>query len=362
MKVALVYDRVNKWGGAERVLLALKEIFPNAPLYTSLYSPKNAQWADTFDVRSSFLQKIPFAQNHHDILASLMPLGFENFTFDEFDLVISITSEAAKGILTKPHTKHLCICLTPTRYLWSGYDEYFSNPLLRFVSFPVVKYLKNWDTIAAQRPDNLVAISNEVKIRINKYYHRDSEVIYPPVTLGSNKLYKKQIKPQNDSEYFLVVSRLVPYKRIDLAIEACNELGLPLKIIGSGSEEKHLRNIAGPTISFVGNVSDDALIDYYQYCKALIFPGYEDFGISIVEAQRFGKPVIAYKKGGALETIIENKTGLFFPKQTKQSLIDTLHTFEQMHFDPEACITQSEKFSQESFASQMKEIIKKVFA
>lgn len=181
MKVAIVYDRVNKWGGAERVLLVLHEMFPDAPLYTSVYDEKRAPWTKVFpQVYSSFLQKIPFAKGNHEFLAPLMPIAFEQFDFGKYDLVISVTSESAKGIITRPGTFHLCYCLTPTRYLWSGYEEYFKNPILRFISKPVISYLKSWDKIAASRPDKIIAISTEVQKRIKKYYGRESEIIYPP--------------------------------------------------------------------------------------------------------------------------------------------------------------------------------------
>src|SRR3989338_4440016 len=188
MKVALVYDRVNKWGGAERVLLALHKIFPDAPLYTSVYDNDKAPWAKVFKIKTSFLQNFPFASQNHEFYAPLMPLVFESFSFDEYDLVISVTSEAAKGILTKPQTKHICYCLTPTRYLWSGYEDYFKNPILRFISKQVVFYLRFWDKIASQRPDVLIAISKEVQKRIKKYYDRDSSIIYPPLMLNASNL------------------------------------------------------------------------------------------------------------------------------------------------------------------------------
>jgi hypothetical protein len=181
MKVALVYDRVNKWGGAERVLLTLHEMFPDAPLYTSVYDEDRAPWARVFPrIYTSFLQKIPFAKSIHEFLGTLMPMAFELFNFDEYDLVISVTSEAAKGIITKPGTKHVCYMLTPTRYLWSHYDLYFRNPLLRFISKPFVSYLRTWDKMAALRPDKIIAISSEVKRRIKKYYKLESEIVYPP--------------------------------------------------------------------------------------------------------------------------------------------------------------------------------------
>lgn len=366
MRVALVYDRLNKWGGAERVLLALHKIFPDAPLYTSVYDPQKAPWAKVFKVQTSFLQNFPFAINH-ELFAWLMPLAFESFNFDEFDLAISVTSEAAKGIITKPKTKHICYCLTPTRYLWSGYDIYFSNPILRFLSGPVVAYLKFWDKIAAQRPDAYIAISKEVQGRIKKYYNRDSEVVYPPVEIYGRKWMigdsnlkmddRRSIKPQsstfkdrpstfyNLSSYFLIVSRMVPYKKIDLVVKAFNKLKLPLKIIGTGSEIARLKGMAGSTVEFLGNLTEEELVGYYKGCQALIFPGIEDFGLTILEAQSFGKPVIAFKAGGALETIIEGKTGLFFEKQNVESLIAAIKEFNRLAINPKDCIENAEKFS-----------------
>jgi glycosyltransferase involved in cell wall biosynthesis len=388
MKVALVYDRLNKWGGAERVLLALHKLFPLAPLYTSVYDKEKAFWANVFDVRTSFLQHFPFAM-HHELYAPLMPLAFESFNFSEFDLVISITSEAAKGIITKPGTKHICFCLTPTRYLWSGYDEYFKNPILRFLSKPVVSYLRFWDKIASQRPDKYIAISKEVQGRISKYYGRRSKVIYPPIelarqprlsddaqlqnsnnqTLNSASLSKirhqSETQPNfNSSEsglprYYLIVSRLVPYKKIDLAIKVFNKLKLPLKIIGKGSEMNRLSAMAGPTIELLGYLTDKELVGYYSGCRALIFPGLEDFGLTILEAQSFGKPVIAFKGGGALETIVEKKTGIFFDKQTVESLGIAIKQFNNLTIDPRDCIDQAEKFNFDQFKEQfVKEILK----
>lgn len=184
MKVAIVYDRVNKWGGAERVLLTLHKMFPKAPLYTSVYDAKNAKWAKVFPkIYTSFLQKIPFAKSNHELLAPFMPFVFSRFNFDNYDLVISVTSEAAKGIITRPETLHVCYCLTPTRYLWSHYSLYFKNPFLKFLSKPVINYLRKLDKVSAQRPDIMIAISTEVQKRIKKYYDRDSEIIFPPCTI-----------------------------------------------------------------------------------------------------------------------------------------------------------------------------------
>lgn len=183
MRVAIVYDRVNKWGGAERVLLTLHEMFPSAPLYTSVYNPNSAAWAKVFPkIYTSFLQNFPLAKSSHELYAVLMPLAFESFDFDKYDLVVSVTSEAAKGIITKPGTKHICYMLTPTRYLWSGYEVYFKNPILKFISKPVINYLRSWDKVAASRPDEIIAISTEVQKRIKKYYNRESKIIFPPAT------------------------------------------------------------------------------------------------------------------------------------------------------------------------------------
>ena len=393
MKVALVYDRVNKWGGAERVLLALHKIFPDAPLYTSVYDRKKAPWASVFNIKTSFLQTLPFTVNH-ELFAIVMPLAFESFSFDEFDLVISVTSESAKGIITKPKTRHICYCLTPTRYLWSGYNEYFKNDLLRFFAKPAVSYLRMWDKIAAQRPDKFIAISKEVQGRIKKYYNKDSAVVYPPVefiarqprvsddaqlqkpidqSINSASLSKIRLQSErqpnfNSSEsgllrFFLIVSRLVPYKRIDLAVEAFNKLKLPLKIVGVGSELERLKAMAGKNIEFLGNLTDKELVEYYSGCRALVFPGIEDFGITILEAQSFGKPVIAFRAGGALETIIDPSTGsgfatgLFFNKQTVEGLEKTIKQFDDMKFDPKVCIENSERFSFERFKKEFTKVI-----
>lgn len=356
MKVAIVYDRVNKWGGAERILLALRKIFPYADLYTSVFNKDRAPWAKKFRKRrTSFLQNFPLS-NYHQLYATLMPIAFESFNFETYDLVISVTSEAAKGIITKTKTKHICICLTPTRYLWSGYEEYFRNPLLRFISKPAVSYLRNWDKIVSQRPDLYTAISHEVRKRIKKYYGRDSKVIYPPATLVRSSKLKIQ-NEQTNKPYFLVVSRLVPYKRIDLAIRACNKLKLPLKIVGTGSQEWFLKLISGPTVQFLGRVSDEKLIDLYRNCNALIFPGIEDFGLSMAEAQSQGAPVIAYRGGGALEIVKEGKTGEFFDEQNPDSLIKILEKWDNKRYNYNSCIENGERFSFVNFKQEFLKLI-----
>ena len=361
MKVALVYDHINKIGGAERVLEALHEIWPEAPLYTSVYWSKGAPWSSKFKVIPSFLNRFPLAKKNHELYPGLMPLAFESFDFNDFDLVISITSAEAKGIITKPTTKHFCYCLTPTRYLWSGYEQYFKNKILKIFTKPIINYLRNWDQVAAQKPDSYLAISQNVRERIKKYYNREAEVVYPPVDIDKWQIAKSQKgkETKKDSDYFLVVSRLVAYKRIDLVIEAFNKLGLPLKIVGTGSQESRLKKMAGSNIEFLGQLTDQELLGYYQNCRALIFPQDEDFGLVPLEAQACGRPVIALKVGGALETVIEGKTGTFFESPNANSLIKAIKKFKMDNYQAKDCRQNAEKFSKIIFKRNFKEWVEK---
>lgn len=357
MRVALVYDRVNKWGGAERVLLSLHKIFPDAPLYTSVYDKKKAKWAKVFRVRTSFLQNFSFARSHTELIPFLMPFAFRSFNFDDFDLVISVTSESAKGIKTKPHTKHICYCLTPTRYLWSSYDEYFRNKYFRFFSKPLVYCLRKWDLSASSRPDYYIAISSEVKKRIKKYYKRDSVIIFPPLP----KI--KSSKRKNKGEYYLMVSRLSNfsyYKKVDLAIETFNKLGWRLKIVGSGPLKNTLKKKANKNIEFVGELTDQELAYYYENCKALVFPGFEDFGLVMAEAQSFGKPVIAYSKGGARDIVIDGKTGTLFNKQTASSFVEALKKSNDKSYNRAEIIANSKRFGHAKFEQEFKKFIKNI--
>lgn len=355
MKVAIVYDRVNKIGGAERVLESLGEIFPKATLFTSVYNKSKTPWAKKFKIRTSFLQKIPFLNLRHEYIPYLMPIAFENFDFKNYDLIISVTSEGAKGIISPPNAHHVCICLTPTRYLWSGYKTYFKNPVLKIISKPIVAYLKKWDFQAAQKPDKIIAISENVKNRVKKYYKRDSVVIHPP----SDRLFQKNVKNKKPSEknYFLVVSRLVDYKRIDLAVKSCKKLDLNLVVIGEGKEREKLEAISGNKTFFKGKVSDEDLVSYYKNCNALIFPGEEDFGITMVEAQLAGKPVIAYGRGGALEIVKNGKTGIFFDTQTVESLSNVLKKFKKFRYNSNYCRQNAKKFGEEKFKREFNKFL-----
>lgn len=361
MKVALVYDRVNKFGGAERVLLALHQIWPKAPLYTAVYDSSAAPWAADFKVIPSLAQKFPLAKKHHEFYPWLMPFAFENFNFDSFDVVISVTSAEAKGIITKPGTLHLCYCLTPTRYLWSSYQHYLKNPRYglfnlpaKLLMKPTLSKLRQWDKIAAQRPNYYLAISQTVAKRIKKYYQRKAEVIYPPV--DTEKF--RPLKTRKDKSYFLVVSRLVSYKKINIIIDAFNQLGLPLKIIGDGTERRSLEKKAKANIEFLGQrLTDEQLLSYYQNCLALVFSAKEDLGLVSLEAQACGRPVIAYKIGGVGETIIKGETGMFFYPQTSKALIKAIKSFKAEKFKSEDCYNNAKSFSQKKFKIKFKSFV-----
>lgn len=356
MKVALVYDRINKWGGAERVLLTLHELFPDAPLFTTVYDKKYASWASVFDIRTSFLQKIPFAKSNHELFPWASTIAFEQFKFDEFDVVISVTSAEAKGIITKPGTTHICYCLTPTRYLWSHYDEYFKSAGFRMLTKPIVDHLKQWDLVAASRPDHFIAISTSVQDRIKKYYSRSSDIIFPPVHVTKEQ---KINKPINKDSY-LIVSRLVKYKKIDLAIEVFNELGLPLVIVGRGRDENRLKSMARKNISFVSDLTDEELNCYYEKSCGFVMLQEEDFGLAAVEAQLHGIPVVAYKKGGAMDSIVDGKTGILFNNQTRESVKSAIIECSRKKFKKEDIIKNAERFNKERFKKEfLSYIIKK---
>jgi glycosyltransferase involved in cell wall biosynthesis len=334
MRVALVHDYLNQMGGAERVLMAFHEIFPDAPIYTSIYDPQRVDPAfQHMDIRTSFMQKLPLVKKHHQPFLPLYPFAMETLDLRGYDLVLSSSSAFAKGVITKPQTLHICYCHTPMRWCWN-YEEYVEREQLGKMARRVLPFLitglRMWDQTTAMRVDHFIANSPVVAERIQKYYRRDAVVIPPPVEVS-----RFPFDPATQLEkYFLIVSRLIPYKRIDLAIEACNRLQLPLVIIGGGRDEERLRKLAGPTILFLGRLSDQEVVNYYTHCQALLFPGEEDFGITPLEAQASGRPVIAYGAGGALASIVDGVTGMFFRDQTVESLVETLATFHEQQFNP----------------------------
>jgi glycosyltransferase involved in cell wall biosynthesis len=363
-RVALVYDRVNKWGGAERVMLALHELFPTAPLYTSVYEHSRAAWAEVFPrVVTSFLQHVPFASSHHEFFPYLTPLAFESFDFSQYQAVISVTSADAKSIITQPGTFHLCYCLTPTRYLWSHREEYKRQlgGVLEFVSRPSFKYLKYWDKIAAARPDYYVSISHTVKDRIQKYYGIESDVVYPPVDVNR---FSGKTTPNQFKDYFLYVGRMVPYKRADVVVKAFNRTKLPLVVVGSGNlswdagtYESELMRTAGPNIHFLGHVSETELVSLYKNCRAFIFFHEEDFGIVPVEAQAAGKPVIGLNRGGLTETVINGQTGILLDSDSDQALAGAVTNFRPEKFVSAAIKKHAEKFSLERFNQEFVKVL-----
>lgn len=365
MKVAIVYDRINKIGGAERILVNLHAIWPDAPFYTSVYDVNRARWASGYTVVSSFLQKIPFASTNHELLPWAMPIAFENFSFDAFDIVISVTSAEAKSIITKPETLHICYCLTPTRYLWSGVKEYMisSSVFSYFVSWCLkfgLLYFQKCDIRASYRPDVFIAISSLVKKRIELYYQKKVlSVLYPPV---DDIFFQKLLPSLSKNGYFLIVSRLVRYKRIDIVIDACNRLGRKLIVIGDGQEKENLKKIAGKTIEIIDTyLTDDALISYYQACSAFLFAGIEDFGLVAAEAQAVGIPVIAFGESGVAEIVQDGKTGILFHEQTVQSLMKAIQLFDTMNFSPKACREQANKFRSRNFRKIFLSTVKDVY-
>ncbi len=348
LKTAIVYDWANQIGGAERVVELIAKIFPNSDLYTAVYDPKNAPWTKSFNkIVPSFINNLPLAKKNYHWYFSLLPLAFESFNFTGYDLVISVTGYPGKFIITRPETCHICYCLTPPRFLWNK-----ENLPKSFSKFSPLHYrLRAEDQLAANRPDYLFTTCENTANKIKKIYRRKSEIIYPGINT------KKFIPLKNGSidDYFLIVSRLVEYKKVDLAIKTFNILKWPLKIIGSGREEKKLKSIADKNIEFLGKVDDNALVSHYQNCRAVIFPQEEDFGLVPIEAQACGKPIIAYRKGGAIETIIPGVTGEFFSSQNPASLIELLKSFNQKIYKPENCRKNSLKFREERFLEIFKE-------
>ncbi|MFH1546328.1 MAG: glycosyltransferase [Patescibacteria group bacterium] len=358
-KVALVHDWLTDFGGAERVLLAFHELFPDAPIFTTFFRPENLPMFADADIRTSYLQKIPFARKHHRLFFPMMPAAVESWDFGEFDLVISDSSSGcAKGIVTKPETLHICYCHNPNRALWDGAHEYLRlheknfNFLARKMIPRQLMKMRIWDRVAADRVDYFLANSEFVAKRIQKYYQREATVIHPPVE--TKQFVPSEKKPAN---YFLAVGRLIPYKRFDLAIQAANVLGVKLRIVGIGPEEKRLRAMAGPTVTFFGKVSEETLRRMYSECRALIFPQVEDFGLTAVEVQASGRPVIAFHGGGALETIRQNQTGIFFNQQTVSSLADAMQRAIRKRWVKKSIVKNAERFDTDKFKKRILEFV-----
>ncbi len=355
LKVAIVHDWLTNYGGAERVVEEFCRIFPNAPVYTTVYNAKNMESIFPKEkVVTSFMQNIPGIMKLYTKLLHLMPRAFESFDLSSFDIVLSSSSSCAKGVLTNADTLHFSYVHTPMRYAWDLYHEYMGSTglITRMAMKRLLPKIRQWDALTGLRVDHFMANSTITGKRIKKIYRRDAQVVFPPVntdffTPGTDKV----------EDFYLILSRFVPYKRIDIAIKACNSLKRNLIIIGNGSQKKELKSIAGKTITFTGRLNDEETRNYYRRCRAFLFPGYEDFGITPLEAMACGRPVIAYGKGGALDTVMPGETGILFPDQTVKSLTKAIEIFEDSTFDTRKIRRHAEKFSSERFRSEIIEII-----
>lgn len=348
MRIALVHDHLVQDGGAEKVLLALQDVFPGAPTYTLLYDPKRVSGVfASKDIRTSFLQKIPFALRKYQWLLPLMPAATEAHDLSSYDVVISSSSAFAKGIITRPGAIHVCYCHTPTRYLWSDTHSYVQElkaPRVLKAGLPILlNKLRVWDRLSADRVDRFIANSATVAGRIRKYYERPSDIIHPPVET------EKFTVADAPGTYFLAGGRLVSYKRFDLIIQAFNRTGLPLKIFGDGPLAAEYRRTARPNIEFVGKVDDARKAELYRGAIAFIHPQEEDFGITALESMASGRPVIAYRKGGALETVVDGVTGEFFDDQEWEELATAVIRFDASKYDPRTIREHAERFDVRTF-------------
>ncbi len=364
MKVALVHDYLVQYGGAERVLEVLLELYPEAPIYTLLHDEKVLEGKFSGRIiKTSFLQYLPFAKKKHRLFPPLMPLAIEQFDLSSYDLVISDSSSYAKGVITGPETLHVCYMHTPMRYAWDDCQKYthdFGFPTLikRLVPF-FMNPIRIWDRVSSTRPDILIANSQFVSDRIQKYYHRTAEVIHPPVDV--ERFSKPIAQRPIESPYFLMVGRLIAYKRHDIAIQAFNELGLPLKIIGRGPEKERLEKLAGPTIEFLGRIDDEELPAYYQHAEGFIFPQEEDFGIVAIEALAAGTPLIAFRGGDIPEHVTEGEEGIFFDEQNAESLKKAVQSFVSANFDRSQIKSKANRFDKATFRDTIKNRIEALY-
>ncbi|MFH1171480.1 MAG: glycosyltransferase [bacterium] len=356
MKIALVHEHLAQDGGAENVLRVFQELYPDAPTFTLVYNAGHAH--PSFlqkDIRTSFLQRMPFGVRRYQWYLPLMPLAVEKYDLMGYDVVLSSASGFAKGVLTRSDAVHICYCHSPTRYLWTDSNEYVNAlPYSRLVKRGIhllLPFLRQWDRVAADRVDYFIANSKTVQQRIQKFYRRGSTIIPPPVDVDR---FSVADTPGN---YFLIGGRLVPYKRYDLAIQAFNRLGMPLKIFGTGPEEQHLRSIAKGTIEFLGRVNDVDLPRLMNGAIAFIHPQEEDFGITAVESMAAGRPVIAYARGGARETVLPGKTGVFFDEQSWESLADVVLRFKKDDYHPQEIRRWAEEFSREKFVERIRTFV-----
>jgi glycosyltransferase involved in cell wall biosynthesis len=352
MPLALVHDWLNQLGGAEDVLENLVSLFPGAPVYTSLYwraGMPAAYWR--WPIRTSFMDRLPGIYHHHQPYLPLYPLAFERFDLSGHDLVLSNKSGFCHGVRPPPGAVHVCYCLTPTRYVW-GFDDYAGREglgaAMRLALRPLLGWLRRWDLAAAGHVQHFIAISSAVQERIRRFYGRDSRIIYPPV--DTDRFAGAHAVP---GDYYLSLGRLIPYKRVDLAVRACTALNRPLLVAGAGRDRARLERLAGPTVKFVGRVPEPDLPALLAGCRAFIFPGLEDFGITPVQALAAGRPVIALAGGGALDIVQDGANGVRFPQPEVDDLCAAIERLEQLSFDPAALRHSAERFGRKRFADEL---------
>ena len=357
MKVALVHEWLTTLGGSERVVMALHRMFPDAPVYVTVHDPDQlpAEYR-ALDVRPSFIQRLPGAKKRHQAFLPLMPTAAECHDLRGFDLVIASHHAVAKGVITDAGCLQLAYVHTPMRYAWDLTHEYQAtlSPWQRMLAAPLLSYLRAWDVASSLRVDHYMANSRVVAERIQKHYRREATVFHPPIQVADFALGRSE-------DHYLVVSRLVPYKRVDLAIEAANRTGAPLRIVGDGPLYRELKAMAKPNVEFLGSVPDAEVRRQYSQCRAFLFPGFEDFGLTPLEAMASGKPVIAYGRGGALETVVDGVTGVFFGEQTTDGLIAGMRRFEQLDWSAEAIRRHASTYDEACFAEHVGGFVERVY-
>lgn len=360
MKVAIVHDWLVSYAGSERVVYEICHMYPDAPIYTSVYDEKAVgRYFPKERVRTTFLQKIPISRRYYKILLPLMPVAFENLDLTEYDLVISSSHACSKGVITRSDAVHICYCHTPIRYVWSHYHEYLETVrfrVTRLIATLVLHRLRQWDFAAAQRVDHFIANSNVVRERIKKYYGRDSALIHPPVSLSPGP---SSTEYEYD-DYFLSVGRLVSYKRVDLAVKACTQLGERLIVVGDGPERQRLESMAGPTVEFRRTVTEQEKVDLLGAARGLLFCGEEDFGIVLVEALEVGTPVIGYANGGILDIVTPGISGVLFNEQTIAGVIEGIREFQKQEFDRESIKERTTQFSRVEFQHRWREVLTEI--
>jgi glycosyltransferase involved in cell wall biosynthesis len=356
LKVALVHEWLTTLGGSERVLLALARLFPEAPVFTSVFDAERLPTEfQKLDIRPSFLQKIPGARKRHPALLPLLPLAFEQHDLRGFDLVISSHHACAKGVIVDADALHIAYVHTPMRYAWDLTHEYQAElpPWKRVLAAPLLHYLRAWDVASSLRVDRYIANSRLVAQRIAKHYRRESEVVHPPIRVADFA----DVQGLTPGEHDLVVSRLVPYKRIDLAVAAANLTGRPLRVVGDGPLYRSLKRASKPNVEFLGHLSDAEVREQYATCRALLFPGFEDFGLTPLEAMACGRPVIAFGQGGVLETVVAGVTGAFFAQQTPASLAAAMTHFDASAYAPDAIRRHANGYDEPVFAARIEGLV-----